>query len=94
MIAADFLGDPTGTGLDLPIPNGVVSSPGMTAASCGPFLAAIEALELFGVLPNAPCEVADDTVCEAGTDRLAHSRDRGRRSASVDRRAQHAVDVV
>ena len=37
MIAADFLGDPTGTGLDMPSQTHRASG-GLTAGSCGPFL--------------------------------------------------------
>ena len=37
MIAADFLGDPTGTGLDMPFQTHRASG-GLTAGSCGPFL--------------------------------------------------------
>jgi hypothetical protein len=37
MIAADFLGDPTGTGLDMPSQTDRASG-GLTAGSCGPFL--------------------------------------------------------
>jgi hypothetical protein len=36
MIAADFLGDPTGTGLDMPSQTHCASG-GLTAGSCGPF---------------------------------------------------------
>ena len=37
MIAADFLGDPTSTGLDMPSQTHRASG-GLTAGSCGPFL--------------------------------------------------------
>ena len=82
MIAVDFLGDPTSTGLDMPSQTHRASG-GLTAGSCGPFLFGSTKLagegRLWRMMRCAP-------LSRSSPSRSPSSRSCRRRCATADRR--------